>query len=298
MSQTRLWIFALLLCSLTLTVSAQTGYEDPGYQGPSGDSLSWGILIPTNATLARAWEVPRNPMIKQPGENPQLMESVRRGFALFMNTSKLVPSLAGSTMSCNNCHPNGGQREEAMPLVGVDRVFPENNKRAGRPFTLKERIIGCLLRSINATGSRDPKVVTRHENELEGSTLNADTREVQDLAAYIAWLSSGLQINKDIPWRGHNSLLASSLLPVKKLDPKLGKRYFDEWCAYCHDKDGQGTSNAMDQMAGLLHIKPRHPGPLWGSNSWNDGAGAVSHLYPRRDDSQLDALPQSRLPDG
>jgi len=31
----------------------------------------------------------------------------------------------------------------------------------------------------------------------------------------------------------------------------------------------------MDQMSLLMHIKPKHPGPLWGPNSWNDGAGAA-----------------------
>ena len=273
MRRTGVWILILLFC--TFPVSDQTGYQDPGYQKSSVDSLSWGVLIPSNATLARAWEVPRNPMVEQPVDSSQLMKSVRRGYDLFMNTSQLAPSLAGGTMSCNNCHPNGGQREKAMPLVGVDRVFPEYNKRSGRVFTLPERIVGCLLRSINATGSHDRSIVTAHENDLHRSSLNAGTREVQDIAAYITWLSSGLQISKDIPWRGHNSLPTSSLLPVKKLDPKLGKRYFNEWCAYCHDKDGQGTSSAMDQIAGLFHIKPKHPGPLWGPNSWNDGAGAA-----------------------
>ena len=273
MSQTGIWIFSLVYCAVT--ASAQAGFQDPGYQTSSGDSLSWGILIPSNATLARAWEVPRNPMVKQPGDTPQLMKSVKRGYALFMNTAKLAPSLAGGAMSCNNCHPNGGQREKAMPLVGVDRIFPDDNRRAGRPFTLKERIVGCFLRGINATGSQDPAIVTRHENELKGSSLNADTREVRDLAAYITWLSSGLQISKDIPWRGHNSLPTSSLLPVRKLDPKLGKKYFNEWCASCHGKDGQGVGIATYQIAGHLRIKAKRPGPLWGPNSWNDGAGAA-----------------------
>jgi len=262
-----------LFCSLL--VSEQTGCRRQGHETPSRDSLSWGVLIPGTATLSRSWEVPRNPMVESPGDSSQLMQSVRRGFALFMNTSRLAPSLTGGTMSCNNCHPNGGQREKAMPLVGIDRVFPEYNKRAGRVFTLEDRIVGCLLRSINATGSRNPATVIRHENDLAGSSLTPDTREVRDLAAYLTWLSSGLTIGKDIPWRGHNSLPASSLLPVQKLDPKLGKRYFDEWCAYCHDKDGQGTSVAMDQMSALMHIQPKHPGPLWGANSWNDGAGAA-----------------------
>lgn len=167
-------------------------------------------------------------------------------------------------MSCNNCHPNGGQREKAMPLVGIDKIFPEYNKRAGRIFTLEERIIGCLLRSINATGSRTPGSVTRHENELNRSSLNAETQEVQDLASYITWLSPRPEVGNQIPWRGHNSLPPSALIPVKKLNPKLGKALYDEWCAYCHGKDGQG-----------LDFFGRSPGPLWGPNSWNDGAGAV-----------------------
>jgi thiosulfate dehydrogenase len=273
MRRAGLWIVLFLFCALL--VADRTGNRDSGHPASSADTLRWGVLIPSNATLSRAWDVPRNPMIEHLGDTSQLMQSVRRGFALFMNTSQLAPSLTGGTMSCNNCHPNGGQREKAMPLVGIGRVFPEENKRAGRPFTLNERIVGCLLRSINATGSRDSALVTRHENDLAGASLGVDTREVQDIAAYITWLSSGLQIGKEIPWRGRNALPATSLLPVEKLDPKLGKRYFNEWCAYCHDKDGQGTSSAMEQMAELLHIKPRHPGPLWGPNSWNDGAGAA-----------------------
>ncbi len=268
-----LW-FSIVLFS-SLLISDQPGCRKSWNHASSPDSLSWGVLIPRTATLARAWDIPQNPMVEQRGDSSQFMQSVRRGFALFMNTSQLAPSLSGSTMSCNNCHPNGGQRDQAMPLVGVSLVFPEENKRAGRPFTLEERIIGCFLRSINATGSRDPATVTRHENELAGSSLNSGTREVQDIAAYLTWLSSGPSIGKNNPWRGHTSLQASSLLPVDRLDPALGKRYFDEWCAYCHDKDGQGTSGAIDQMSALFHIKPRRPGPLWGPNSWNDGAGAA-----------------------
>ena len=273
MRRTGLLISTFLWCSLL--VSEETGCQRQTRQASSVDSLSFGVLIPPNATLARTWDVPRNPTLESPGDTSQSMQSVRRGFALFMNTSQIAPSISGGTMSCNNCHPNGGQRDKAMPLVGIDRVFPEYNKRAGRIFTLEDRIIGCLLRSVNATGSRDPGTVTRHENDLAGSSLTPERREVQDLAAYITWLFSGRTIGKEIPWRGHNSLPASSLIPVDKLDPKLGKRYFDEWCAYCHDADGQGTSASADQMSALLHIKAKHPGPLWGPNSWNDGAGAA-----------------------
>jgi thiosulfate dehydrogenase len=262
-----LCIFSLVIITWTTRLLAQ--------QISGNDSLSWGILVPKNATLARAWEIPRDPTALKVDNNSPLMKSVKRGFALFMNTSKLAPSLSGGAMACNNCHPNGGQRENAMPLVGVARVFPEYNKRSGRTFSLEDRIVGCLLRSINATGSRNPSLVTRHENDLAGATLNSLTREVKDLAAYITWLSSGLTIDRNIPWRGRNTLPTYSLLPVEKLDPKLGRRYFDELCATCHGTDGQGTGTLTLEIANQLGIKPKHPGPLWGPKSWNDGAGAA-----------------------
>ena len=264
MKELRLMFRHTLVVAVTLLLAACTENRSPEPQRSPADSLSWGILIPASAPILRAGEVPRNPLTAGTVGDSMYLKSVRRGFELFMNTSKLAPALAGGTMSCNNCHPNGGQREKAMPLVGLARVFPEYNKRSGRPFTLEERIVGCLLRSINATGSKDSRTVTRHENQLPANGLNSETPEVKDLAAYIAWLSSPAGIGKEIPWRGRNGLPASSLIPVKNLDPKLGKSLFDTLCTACHGKDGQG-----------LFSNGRRPGPLWGPNSWNDGAGAA-----------------------
>jgi thiosulfate dehydrogenase len=152
-----------------------------------------------------------------------------------------------------------------MPLVGIARVFPEYNKRSGRIFSLEDRIIGCLLRSINATGNRTPGTIARHENDLERATLKAQTQEVRDLAAYITWLSSFPETGKDIPWRGRNSLPSSVLIPLEKLNPKLGKQLYVRACSTCHGNDGQG----VDLAGG------KRPGPLWGPKSWNDGAGAA-----------------------
>lgn len=233
-------------------------------QMSKSDSLSWGILIPRTALIARSSEVPHDPTRVRPSDDSTVTKSVIHGYALFMNTAQLAPSLAGNAMSCNNCHPNGGQRDRAMPLVGIARVFPEYNKRAGRVFSLEDRIIGCLLRSLNATGNRTPRMTARHENDLEHATLNAQTTEVRDLTAYITWLSSFPEIGKDIPWRGHNLLPTSALIPLEKLNAKLGGELYVRACSSCHGKDGQG-----------VEASGKRPGPLWGPNSWNDGAGAA-----------------------
>jgi thiosulfate dehydrogenase len=239
------------------------GLDSVSHASPA-DSLAWHLLIPDTSTMTRAWEVPRDPELETPSPDPREANRILRGFRLFMNTAKESPRFSGGSMTCNNCHPNGAQREKAMPLVGVHLVFPEYNKRSGRSFTLEERIVGCLLRSVNATGTRQRNVMTRHENELAGATLTPETEEVQALAAYIRWLSAGLTIPEKIPWRGHNSLPASALIPIEKLNAKLGEHLFVENCSPCHAKDGQGKN-----------IGNKRPGPLWGPNSWNDGAGAA-----------------------
>jgi thiosulfate dehydrogenase len=215
--------FWWILMALLLVLNSCSEKRSPSLQTIRTDSLSYGILIPQTALLARSGEIPHNPMRDRPSDDSTVTRSVIRGYALFMNTPRLAPALSGNAMSCNNCHPNGGQRDRAMPLVGIAKVFPEYNKRSGRIFSLEDRIIGCLLRSINSTGSRTPGTVARHENELERATLNAQTQEVKDLAAYITWLSSLPEIGKDIPWRGRNSLPTSALIPLERLDPKLGK---------------------------------------------------------------------------
>ena len=226
--------------------------------------LRWNILVPDTASMARGWEFPRDPRVDSAGLTAKMATKVRKGFLLFTNTSKLARRFTGGTMTCNNCHPNAGQREKAIPLVGVGNVFPEYNKRAGRMFTLEERIVGCFMRSINATGSRYRNVTVHHENELEGATLSAESEEVEDLAAYIRWLSWNREIDSTLPWRGHNQLPASSLLTPEKMNPKLGRQLFHEKCANCHGADGQG-----------VYVGDKRPGPLWGPNSWNDGAGAA-----------------------
>ena len=250
--------------TVLIVVASLITRPDSSYQRANVDSLKRNLLIPDTATMVRAWQVPHDPTSEKQDLDPQQSNMILRGFSLFMNTPQANSRFTGGAMSCNNCHPNGGQRERALPLVGVDLAFPEYNKRSGRAFTLEERIIGCLLRSVNATGSKERDIVTRHENELAGATLTPETEEVHSLASYIRWLSAGRHITKEIPWRGHNTLPASTLIPIGKLDIKLGKQLYIENCSSCHGTDGQGVS-----------IGDKRPGPLWGPNSWNDGAGAA-----------------------
>ena len=93
------------------------------------------------------------------------------------------------------------------------------------------------------------------------------SKEVLALAAYITWLARGTEVGRNPTWRGQNAIPSEKLIPVAKLDPQKGGEIFSERCTSCHGADGQG-----------ILVGDKKPGPLWGPDSWNDGAGA-SRVY-------------------
>src|SRR6185503_14161532 len=111
-----------------------------------------GPLIPARMTMVTAWDYPKNPLTDQSLDDSTLAKEVRWGYRIFTDTPREAPGYAPGRGSCNNCHLNGGQRERAMPLVGVAGMFPEYNRRAGRLISLADRVVDCFLRSQNATG--------------------------------------------------------------------------------------------------------------------------------------------------
>ena len=228
------------------------------FQRDTGSTANSPPLVKGTETMTSAWDVPLNPLTDSSLGTSQLDELIRRGFRIFTNTKAEAPGLCGNALSCSNCHLNAGQREKALPLFGVAGVFPEYNKRAARSFTLEDRIIGCLLRSQNGSAIADV-----HENDSLSLTW-LRSEEVLALSAYITWLSRGIPAGARLPWRGQNTISHEALLPVTRLDLKKGEAMFKEHCTNCHGEDGQG-----------VQIGDKKAGPLWGPESWNDGAGAA-----------------------
>ena len=206
--------------------------------------------------MMTAWEFPRNPMTDPSLDDSKLSRDIILGFKIFTNTPGEVPHFAPGKMSCNNCHLNGGQREKSLPLVGVAGMFPEYNRRAGRLYTLADRVVDCFIRSENATGA----IAGASQQTLPTPT----SKEVLAVSAYLTWLASGFEVGKNPPWRGQNTIAMDKLIPVEKLDPARGEALFMQHCVNCHGENGQG-----------VQIGDKKAGPLWGPDSWNDGAGAA-----------------------
>ena len=254
--------YVLIAPAVALLISQTLLAQDSTAVPPIDYELA-GPLIPATTTIVTAWDIPKNPLRDSVLSDTPLSNQIKWGFRLFMNTPVEGERFTANKLSCNNCNLNAGQREKAMPLVGIAAVYPEYNKRAGRLFSLEDRIVGCFERSENAAAKA-------HTNATDGMGASDETmplstsKEVLALSAYLTWLSQGYPVGENPLWRGHNVISAQTLIPVEKLDPKKGETLYKEKCSSCHGDDGQG-----------VQIGDKKAGPLWGSDSWNDGAGAA-----------------------
>jgi thiosulfate dehydrogenase len=190
------------------------------------------------------------PNIATVGDDP-VGTLVKYGYALFTNTAnELGPTVpdaarrfAGNNLSCQNCHLQAGTQPYAMPLTGVWGQFPQYRAREGRVDTLEDRINGCMERSMN------------------GRALPLDSREMLAFASYMRWLSSGIPDGAKLIGAGTLQIK----LPARAGDPSHGAQVFARTCAACHGADGLGQR----AQTGAGYQFP----PLWGPDSYNDGAG-------------------------
>ena len=162
-------------------------------------------------------------------------EAIRYGFKLVTQTPKLLKAYLGNTLTCQNCHLGAGRTPHAAPFVGVYSLYPIYRTKNDRVNTLEMRINACFRRSMN------------------GKPLEHDSNEMAALVSYMAWLSEGIPAGTEIPERGF-----PRIHPTRQPDSKQGNRLFTAKCAVCHGVDGQGTAVAP---------------PLWGPQSFNNGAG-------------------------
>jgi thiosulfate dehydrogenase len=185
---------------------------------------------------AAAWRPPAD------SEMPRdsLGVSIRRGQALVMFTNDSLPAYAPGNIRCTNCHMNVGRNADAAPLAGSYARFPKYLERAGAVIGLADRVNYCFTRS------------------LAGTKLPADSREMQDILAYLAWLSRGVPIGQGKSLAGADGLPAMTALDG---DSARGHQVYVAKCAACHQVDGSGNRA----------IPPGIPA-LWGAKSFSVGA--------------------------
>jgi thiosulfate dehydrogenase len=173
---------------------------------------------------------------------------VRYGLELVANTSfYLGPkgSVAQITngMNCQNCHLDAGTRLWGNNYSAVFSTYPKFRDRSGTIEDIFKRINDCVERSLN------------------GHPLDGNSRELRAIAAYITWL--GKEVPRKIKPNGAG--IRDLDLPGRAANPESGREVFMQKCQRCHGADGQGKL----KDDGLSYTYP----PLWGKNSYNQGAG-------------------------
>jgi thiosulfate dehydrogenase len=204
------------------------------------------LLIPSTATLERVGELLYDPMADSIHPDPRMASMIRLGFQISQDPQTYASEFVGNDLTCGNCHLNAGQRDRALPLLGVAATFPQYRRRDDRLVSLEDRIAGCFKRSMN------------------GTAPPYDHPVMLALDAYLNWLSEGFAMGERPAWLGQNEIAVEDRIPIEELDVNGGEELYNLHCAPCHGLDGQGID--------LILAKP---GPLWGPLSWNDGAGAA-----------------------
>ncbi|WP_344764590.1 c-type cytochrome [Actimicrobium antarcticum] len=167
--------------------------------------------------------------------------AIQEGRKLLTETHQRLPNNVGNGLNCTSCHLAGGTTANASPWIGIWGVFPEYRSRSGKVISLPERVNDCFERSMN------------------GKPIAYDSAEMNNILAYMQWLSTGVPTGTSVKGRGFGAIDQKLVA-----DPAHGKEVFGAKCASCHGAAGAGIANPA---GGYLFP------PVWGKDSFNDGAG-------------------------
>src|SRR5579863_5668820 len=149
-----------------------------------------------------------------------------------------------SRLACASCH---SLEPGNLSLVATFSHYPAISARSGANETLQDRINECMTRSMN------------------GRPLGGGSPEMIAMVAWLKFLEDRDAATGASQRQAHEPPAFET--PRRAADPESGQRVFEKRCAACHGKDGAGLRAAPDLIHGFVFP------PLWGPDSFNDGAG-------------------------
>jgi thiosulfate dehydrogenase len=178
-------------------------------------------------------------------QSPQA-DQIVYGMRLNLETKALLPGQVGDELACGSCHLNAGTVAKGSPYVGLSALFPAFQPRAGKIIDFKDRINGCMRRSMS------------------GQPLDKGSPEMLAMVAFADWMKGNAQPKDAIPGRGIGKI-SDTIVP----NAANGEQVYRNQCAVCHGDHGEGRTQADG-----THVFP----PLWGDASFNIGAG-IARTY-------------------
>lgn len=207
--------------------------------------LAGGTEAEMPADLSKFWKAPDEATL----EGSPDKEAVLYGKDLIVHTADYfgpngkIRKNATNGMNCQNCHLDAGTKVFGNNYSAVASTYPKYRARSGAMENMYKRVNDCFERSLN------------------GKALDTLSREMQAIVAYINWLGKDVAKGDKPEGSGFKSLAFLD----RAADPVNGKIAYELKCQSCHQNTGEGVLNS-DKTA---FVYP----PLWGKNSYNDGAG-------------------------
>ena len=227
--------FLLLIFLLIIVVVVQKAIKDESDK-----------ITSIHSTTDSTWVAPS--LFRDFETSGKEREMIMYGEDLIANTSRYLGPHGSvlqisNGMNCQNCHLDGGKRAFGNNYGGVYSTYPKFRARSGTVETIYKRVNDCIERSLN------------------GQPLDSNSYEMQAIYAYLKW------IGKDVPKGVKPETAGLPQLPYldRAADPGKGKQVYINTCQSCHGENGEGIL----EPSGRSYFNP----PLWGPNSYNDGAG-------------------------
>lgn len=167
---------------------------------------------------------------------------VRMGRNIFVDTQNYAKRYVGNGLTCQSCHLQEGRKPYAMPIWGAFGMYPMFRNKTRSVVTYEQRVQDCFRYSMN------------------GIPPSVDSPEMQAMIAYSHWLSRGAPVGVELPGRA-----LPGISRAEDPSPQRGETVYVTRCAMCHGEQGLGKKTPD----GSRYVFP----PLWGSDSFNKGAG-------------------------
>ena len=185
--------------------------------------------------------VPFSPPAESEMPSGEFGDMVKLGRNIFVHTQTYAKGLVGNGLNCVNCHLDAGRKADSAPLWAAYVKFPAYRDKNKKVNSYEDRLAGCFRFSMN------------------GTAPDYNSKEMIALTSYSYWLAKGAPTGVELAGRGYPKLENPSLSP----DATRGASVYQANCALCHGADGLGT-----KVNGQYAFPP-----LWGSDSYNAGAG-------------------------
>jgi thiosulfate dehydrogenase len=190
------------------------------------------------------WHAPDISLVEDERER----KTIEYGRELIAHTSKYLGP-EGSVkhisngLNCQSCHLDAGTKVFGNNYGAVAATYPKYRARSGQVESIEKRVNDCFERSLN------------------GEPLDTTSTEMEGIVSYLKFL--GKEVDPAMLPSGIG--MKKIQLLDRAADPVIGKSLYETQCITCHSKNGEG----LKQPDAVEYQFP----PLWGNNSYNNGAG-------------------------